>query len=113
MVKLKFGGIRRSILQKLLVPTDRIINNEEKEWTFVDFAVPWNTNIETTEAEKVSKYAPLANNIQKLHKVRTLENTCCCREPRDYPKETCRFLKGSRYPGGDRQPANIRLNWYC
>ena len=36
-----------------------------------DFAVPWDTNIETTEAEKVSKYAPLANNIQKLHKVRT------------------------------------------
>ena len=52
-------------------PDITIINHEEKEWTFVDFAVPWDTNIETTEAEKVSKYAPLANNIQKLHKVRT------------------------------------------
>ena len=50
-------------------PDITIINHEEKEWTFVDFVVPWDTNIETTL--EVSKYAPLANNIQKLHKVRT------------------------------------------
>ena len=52
-------------------PDITIINHEEKEWTFVDFAVPWDTNIEITEAEKVYKYAPIARNIQKLHRVRT------------------------------------------
>ena len=52
-------------------PDLTLINHEEKVWTFVDFAVPWDTNIETTETEKVEKYKPLASNIQKLHKVRT------------------------------------------
>ena len=52
-------------------PDLTLINHEEKEWTFVDFAVPWDTNVETTETEKVDKYKPLASNINKLHKVRT------------------------------------------
>ena len=40
-------------------------------WMIVDFAVPWDANVRNREDEKVTKYAPLALEVRRLHGVST------------------------------------------
>ena len=52
-------------------PDVTIVNRRTKEWTFVDFSIPWDRNVLVKEQEKINKYAPLCREIAKLHHVRT------------------------------------------
>ncbi len=48
-----------------------IINRREKKWTLVDFSVPLDKNVLSKENEKLLKYAPLAQEVRRVHKVTT------------------------------------------
>ena len=52
-------------------PDVTVLNHTAKEWTFVDFSVPWDRNVEIKEVEKVEKYSSLAKEIRKMHRVST------------------------------------------
>ncbi|KXJ09461.1 Retrovirus-related Pol polyprotein from type-1 retrotransposable element R2 [Exaiptasia diaphana] len=52
-------------------PDVTVLNRVAQEWTFVDFSVPWDKNVVLKEDEKVAKYAPLAKEIRKMHRVST------------------------------------------
>ena len=47
----------------------------KKECLIVDFAVPWDTNVIKTEKDKITKYAPLASGVRKLHGISTTQRT--------------------------------------
>ncbi|KXJ19770.1 hypothetical protein AC249_AIPGENE21527 [Exaiptasia diaphana] len=53
------------------VPDEVRVSEDGQEWTFVDFSVPWDKNVVLKEDEKVAKYAPLAKEIRKMHRVST------------------------------------------
>ena len=48
-----------------------VVDRREKKWTLVDFAVPLDVNVERKEDRKVNDYEELAQEIRKLHRVRT------------------------------------------
>ena len=48
-----------------------VIDKDKKEWTLVDFSVPWDKNVIVKEDEKINNYSPLSHEIRKLHKVKT------------------------------------------
>ena len=48
-----------------------IINKEEKKCTIVDFAVPYDSRVETKQKEKTEKYQDLRREIQKLWNMKT------------------------------------------
>ena len=48
-----------------------IINKEEKKCTIVDFAVPYDSRVETKQREKTEKYQDLRREIQKLWNMKT------------------------------------------
>lgn len=52
-------------------PDVTVLNRAARQWTFVDFSVPWDRNVVTKEGEKIEKYSPLAKEIRKLHRVST------------------------------------------
>ena len=39
--------------------------------TIVDFVVPWDKNVVMKEGEKMTKYAPLADEVGKMHGIST------------------------------------------
>ena len=48
-----------------------LINRQDKEWTIVEFSVPWDKNVLLKEEEKIQRYIPLAKEIRKVHGVST------------------------------------------
>ena len=49
-----------------------VVDQVALEWMSTDFSVPWDTNVVTTEDEKIGNYsAPLAKEIRKMHRVST------------------------------------------
>ena len=52
-------------------PDVTVLNRATREWTFVDFSVPWDKNVVVKEREKMEKYAPLVKEVRKLHRVST------------------------------------------
>ena len=46
-----------------------VVDHVNKKWWFVDFAVPFDKNVATKEAEKINKYEELAEEARKMHKV--------------------------------------------
>ena len=47
-----------------------LIDREEKKWTVVDFAVPFDSNAARKETEKMEKYENLAAELRRMHGVR-------------------------------------------
>ena len=47
-----------------------LIDKDRKDWTIVDFSVPWDTNV-VKKDEKITRYLPLAMDIRKVHGVST------------------------------------------
>ena len=52
-------------------PDITVLDHTSKYWTFVDFSVPWDRNIQLKEDEKIERYSPLAKEIRKMHGVST------------------------------------------
>ena len=52
-------------------PDVTVLNRTAKEWTFVDFSVPWDRNVILKEDEKLANYSPLAREIRRMHRVST------------------------------------------
>ena len=48
-----------------------VVDKEEKKWTLIDFAVPWDGNVKAKEDDKITKYGPLEAKIQESYHVRT------------------------------------------
>ena len=48
-----------------------LINRQDKEWTTVEFSVPWDKNVLLKEKEKIQKYIKLVKEICKVHGVST------------------------------------------
>ena len=48
-----------------------IVDHVDKKWTIIDFCIPWDGNVKAREDEKKEKYAPLAEKIRSIYKVRT------------------------------------------
>ena len=48
-----------------------LINRQDKEWTIVEFPVPWGKNVLLREEEKIQKYIPLDKEIHNVHGVST------------------------------------------
>ena len=48
-----------------------VIDRARKKWTIIDFAVPIDQNVKAKEEEKCANYSELADEIRKLHKVKT------------------------------------------
>ena len=48
-----------------------VIDKDKKDWTLVDFSVPWDKNVIVKEDERINNYSPLTHEIRKLHKVKT------------------------------------------
>ena len=46
-------------------------NGRERKWTFVDFSVPWDSNVVKKEDEKLGKYGELEDEVRKNYKVQT------------------------------------------
>ena len=53
------------------IPDVILINRQHKEWTIVEFSVPWDKNVFLKEEEKIQKYIPLAKEIHEVHGVST------------------------------------------
>ena len=52
-------------------PDVMLINWKDKEWTIVEFSVPWDKDVLLKEEEKIHRYIPLAKEICKVHGVST------------------------------------------
>ena len=48
-----------------------VINRRERKWTLVDFSVPLDKNVLSKENEKLLNYAPLAQEVRRMHRVST------------------------------------------
>ena len=48
-----------------------VINRQDKEWTIVEFSVPWDKNVLLKEEEDIQRYILLAKEIRKAHGVST------------------------------------------
>ena len=48
-----------------------LIKRQHKEWTIVEFSVPWDKNVLLKEEEKIQRYIPLDKEILKVHGVST------------------------------------------
>ena len=48
-----------------------VIDKGSKKWQIIDFSVPWDKNVIEKENEKCGKYAPLAREVRRVHRVRT------------------------------------------
>ena len=49
-----------------------VIDKGKKRWTMVDFAVPFDANVVSTESEKTRKYEKLATEVTRQHRVDTI-----------------------------------------
>ena len=49
-----------------------VIDKDKKRWTMVDFAVPFDANVVSTEAEKTRKYEKLATEVTRQHRADTI-----------------------------------------
>ena len=47
-----------------------IVDRDNKQWVFVDFAVPFDANVANKEREKVTTYQELAAEVARMHKVK-------------------------------------------
>ena len=65
--------------QKLVTPTALeanrpdivVVDKVNGKWTLVDFSVPFDRNVVQKEEEKLRKYAALAAQVRRQHRVRT------------------------------------------
>ena len=44
-----------------------VFHKEQRKWTFIDIAVPFDVNVPTTEQTKINKYQDLAFEIERIH----------------------------------------------
>ena len=52
-------------------PNVILINQQDNEWTIVEFSVLWDKNMLLKEEKKITRYIPLAKEIRKVHGVST------------------------------------------
>ena len=65
---------RKVVTEKVLEhsrPDLVVIDHVEKSWIIVDFSVPFDANVEMKEEEKMTRYAELATEVRRLHRVST------------------------------------------
>ena len=48
-------------------PNMILISQQDKEWTIVEFSVPWDKNVLLKEEEKIQRYITLTKEIRKVH----------------------------------------------
>ncbi len=49
-----------------------VVDKDKKRWTMVDFAVPFDKNVASTEQDKIRKYEMLATEVTREHSVNTI-----------------------------------------